>query len=132
MIMLLFQLSIVRKSPVIVKSLISHFSTMLLEAQNLRVKQVGPREKTVAITLKGLDQVSTREEVLKAVAGKVGPDEVTRVGPLRPYRQNMQAATITLAKGKADILIKSGHVKVGLSCCEVEKRVEVKRYPRMG
>jgi hypothetical protein len=99
----------------------------LLEGQNLKVSQVGPRTKTEVIHLRGLDQLATREEVAQAVEQAVGPDPNTVVGPLRPYWRSTQAVTVTMTSGNAEKLIAAGKLRVGPTACKAEKRVVVKR-----
>jgi hypothetical protein len=99
----------------------------LLEAQKLRVRQVGPRMKPEVLHLRGLDELASREEVASAVEKIVGPDDTTKVGPLRPHWHNTQVATLTLSKNNADKLIRAGHLRVGPSRCTLERRLEIKR-----
>jgi hypothetical protein len=102
----------------------------LLEAQKLKVRQVGPRTKPEVLHLRGLDELASREEVTKAIEQAVGPDDTTKVGALRPHWHNTQAATLTLSKDNADKLVGVGHLRVGPSRCPVERRLEVKRCSR--
>jgi hypothetical protein len=87
----------------------------LLASQNLTAKQVGPRERPEVIHLRGLDGLASREEVLEALESAVGQDTTTKVGPMRPHRQNTQAVTVTLLKAKAEELLKAGSIRVGPS-----------------
>jgi hypothetical protein len=51
----------------------------LLQAKNLKVKQVGPRERSEVVHLRGLDELATREEVKEAIEKIVGTDDNIKV-----------------------------------------------------
>ena len=98
----------------------------LLEEKNLKVSQVGPRVRKQVVHLRGLDDLATKEEVQLAIEQAVGADQTTMVGPLRPSRLNTQAVTVTLEATKADQLTKTGRLRVGPACCQVQNRLEVR------
>ena len=77
--------------------------------------------------LRGLDQLATKEEIQEAFGQVMGSDQDIRVGPLRPYRQNTQAVTVTLPRSKARQMVQQGQLRVGPTCCTIEKRLEIKK-----
>jgi hypothetical protein len=98
----------------------------LLQDKNMKVKQVGPRERPEVVHLRGLDELATREEVQQAIEQMVGADDTIKVGPMRPHYQNTQAVTVTIAGPKAEQLVRTGLIRVGPGCCSIEKRLVVR------
>lgn len=102
----------------------------LLEAQSLKVRQVGARVKTDVVHLRGLDELATREEVQQAIDKTLGADDNTKIGLLRPHGSNTQAVTVTLSRPKAEELVTAGCLRVGPARCPAVRRVEVKGCTR--
>lgn len=97
---------------------------------NMDVKaKTGKSEKTTAIHIRGIDAITTREEVIEGIieaAGSVNKNAI-RVGELRPNINNTQAITANLPYTEAEKIIKQDSLKIGLVKCSVEKRIQIRR-----
>lgn len=78
-----------------------------------------------AIHLKGLDEVTTEEEIRNAVYDTltVNP-EAFQVRSLRPAYGGKQNATLVLNEEQADNLIALGNIKIGWTRCKVRERIQ--------
>lgn len=87
----------------------------------------GERDKM--IHLKGLDSETNAEEIMEALHGstELKQKEKVVVMSVRPAVWGSQAATVKLEEGDAKRLILAGRVRIGLSMCRVEERIEVSR-----
>ena len=102
------------------KDAISKLPNIKARASTARRKGSGK----VSMNLKGMDAITTREEVMAAIADKVEVrrDEI-QIGELRPLYGSSQAVTVTMPVQPAEELIKKGGIRVGYNTCRVERRV---------
>lgn len=97
---------------------------------NLKVtKKTEKKEKLTVIHIRGLDAITTIEEVIEGIREEIGPvkKEDIKTSGLRPNINNTQAITVSLPSTLAEKLSKQGNLKIGLVKCRVEKRIEMRR-----
>lgn len=94
--------------------------------QGRKVRSVGGNlEKTIHI--RDIDAVTTRNEI-EAALGKTGmirSGVKPRVGPLRPTTNGNQVVTVILNGEDAKNLLEVGKLRLGLTLCRMEERIEV-------
>jgi hypothetical protein len=88
--------------------------------------------KDVTIHLRGLDSMTTKEEVKESViaTGLIKRKERLLVKALRPAYGESQTATITAIEEDARRIIKEGTVRVGLSLCAAQERLDLEKCYR--
>ncbi|CAH1384896.1 unnamed protein product, partial [Tenebrio molitor] len=88
--------------------------------------------KDVTIHLRGLDSMTTKEEVKESViaTGLIKRKERLMVKALRPAYGESQTATITAIEEDARRIIKEGTVRVGLSLCAAQERLDLEKCYR--
>lgn len=83
------------------------------------------------VFIRGLDAVSTKEEVAEAIQNVIKePSGMVEIGDLRPAARNTKVVNINLNIKDARELLKQGTIKIGISRCWIEKRHEIKRCRR--
>ena len=69
----------------------------------------------MSLHVKGMDAITTREEVIQAISAASGlKREEVRVGELRPFYGSSQAATVTLPEAAAEKILSGGGGSRGL------------------
>lgn len=81
--------------------------------------------------IKGLDEVTTREEVAAAISKEISAGiDTFEVRPLRPAFGNKQNCTVIVSAAAADKLIEKRKIKLGWTVCRIVERVEDNRCYR--
>lgn len=95
----------------------------------LKAKAVGPVEitKTETFHVRGMDALTTVEEVQEAVKGITGSLDGVKIGGLRPAANNTQAVTIVVGRDDAHKMEEGASIKIGPVKCSVQKRIEVRQ-----
>jgi hypothetical protein len=98
-----------------------------IEEKAMEVKVVERTRHTV-LHVKGLDCLTTAEELVEALAkaGDCASTEVT-VTSLRPAYGETQKATVKMLVAPAGKIIRAGRVKIGWIYCKVDRRTETPR-----
>ncbi|XP_071052973.1 uncharacterized protein [Onthophagus taurus] len=97
-----------------------------MPGEKAQVRIVGEEKETLHI--RGMDASTDNMEIVEAIETTLGePNIDLYTSELRPMKSNTQAVTVTLDKKKADILLKTGRIKIGLTRCRIEKRIKLER-----
>lgn len=83
-------------------------------------------KKVTTLHVRGMDAITTLEEVRVAIETASSTKEV-EVKALRPMRNGNQAATVKVEEYKANRLINLGKIRIGLSICLIEERINATR-----
>ena len=112
------------------KDAVKEIQKILREDKAQMVSSRGLRDevKTKTILIKGMEVTTQKEDIKEAIEKKVGKmgDEY-KESALRPYAGSMMAMTVTMAKEKAEEMIESGKIRIGLARCFVEERIQILR-----
>ncbi|XP_018572068.1 uncharacterized protein LOC108911577 [Anoplophora glabripennis] len=78
------------------------------------------------IIIRGIDAVTTKEDVVSAVLNKleIEPQDC-KAGNLRPYFECNHSITVTIERSKTDKLLLAGEIKIGLNTCSVTEWIPV-------
>ena len=90
-----------------------------------RINKTAKGGDGVVIFVKGMDAVTTKDEVREALIEAGEMTSEPKIGELRPYYGSSQAVTVTLPGETAQKLLKKKELRVGYNWCRVTKRVEV-------
>ncbi|CAH1107111.1 unnamed protein product [Psylliodes chrysocephalus] len=102
----------------------------LREKTELKIRQIGKDEMEV-IHIRGMDLVTTAEEMQEAITNRLGEwNAENRIGNIRPLANNTIAATVSVRKEDADILLRNKFIKIGLVRGRMEKSLKVERCTR--
>lgn len=99
-------------------------------AERVTDTSVTVRNKRAIMHIKDMDNVTTREEIVEALTKECGGEADHEVTSLRPAYQNTQAATIKTSEACANLLEKTGKVRIGLVRCRIKRREETPRCSR--
>lgn len=89
-----------------------------------KARMAGEKKKTLHI--KGMDEITTEEEIILALQEVGISKDVVEVKNLRPMqRGSTRAATLIMAPAAAEKLLAVQTVRVGLASCIVRERLEV-------
>lgn len=86
-------------------------------------------EKMVTIHIRGMDEDTSKEEVIAALENEVSGlrEKYFKLSDLRPWSNNRQAVTLTLNETDAVKLLASRFIIIGFSRCYLEKRIPMER-----
>ena len=92
---------------------------------SMKEKKTAGGRDGVVIFLKGMDAVTTKDEVREALtkAGEITSEP--KIGEFRPYYESSLAVTVTLPEEATEKILKSRELRIGYNWCRVTKRVEV-------
>lgn len=79
--------------------------------------------------IKDLDAITTKAETEAALIDIVGSSDIV-VRSLRPAFGKTQIATVETTDKVAEILVKRGRVRIGMSQCRVRERIQLTRCYR--
>lgn len=94
--------------------------------QNSNIRISDRTSNRVSVIMRGLDCVTTVEEVQEKLREILGEENDFEVTPLRPIQRGNQVATIKLERSGADKLLNS-KIRIGLSVSYLEERVDVRK-----
>lgn len=95
----------------------------------VRVRTMGEFTNTETIHIRGIDGVTEKEELVKAMEGKLNCSLKNidhKLSALRPFTNGTKVVTLTINKKDAEMMTKKG-LWVGIAPCLVERRVKVRR-----
>lgn len=99
--------------------------------ENDNLKDVNIIEKKCDLLITGMDAVTTKEEVLKAIeeAGTLTEEEKTKLEIKHIYlnRSEEQVATVTTTRSVADKVTSIGYLKIGWTRCRIKEKFSVPR-----
>ena len=96
-----------------------------IEGIKTRTSAAG-RSKRKVIHVKGMDAITSKEEVLAAIVRETGAEkETVRVGEMRPFYGSSKAVTIVVPEKEAEKLVKKGRLRIEYNWCRVEMRVDL-------
>lgn len=78
-----------------------------------------------------MDAITTEAEVKSAIKDACGAKAI-QLTALRPLRNGGQAATIKVKETKARKLLELGRLRIGLTFCRLEERINVARCFHLG
>ncbi|KAJ8939106.1 hypothetical protein NQ314_011237 [Rhamnusium bicolor] len=82
----------------------------------------------MAITIKDMDELTTKEEVAEAIVKELGSEiEVGQIGEFRSCYGGNRAVTVHIPSDKAARLLETGRIKIGLNQCLIMERVSVQQ-----
>lgn len=97
-----------------------------MPGERMEVRKVG--DDTETLYIRGMDISTEKEEIKEAIERTLEETNIDiQTSELRPMRNNTQAITVTISKRKAETLLKKGPLKIGLTRCRVERKVNVDR-----
>ena len=103
-----------------IKTILSKIPNVKTRASPAGGRGVG----SISLHLKGMDAITTRDEVLAAIESETGAKrETVRMGEFRPFYGSSQAVTLTLPAEPAERLIKQRELRIGYNSCSVMRRV---------
>ena len=86
----------------------------------------GNKGRRTAIHIKGMDAITTREEIAAAVADEAGVDgELIRIGQTRPFYGSSTAVTAVIPEIGAKKILQKGRIRIAYNWCRVEARVAI-------
>ncbi|CAG9763645.1 unnamed protein product [Ceutorhynchus assimilis] len=100
---------------------------------NINTRMSGiPKSANETIYIRGMDSITTKEEVLQAIEGITGTlkDPNYRLSEIRPQQNGTQAITLTIDKELAEKLYATKYLRIGVVRCSMEKRHYVERCPK--
>ena len=107
------------------KDTMVNLKTMLTQMGETKIRlSEASKSKRTTVFLKGMDAVTTKDEVEAAVRAETGEGPI-KVGELRPYYGSCQAVTLTVTKEAAETLIKRKGMMVGYNWCRATERLHV-------
>lgn len=92
---------------------------------NIKTRLMGNKERLSTVYIRGMDELTTVEEVKEALAREVGAGEKFEVGNIRVNARNTRAVTVNLGTEAADRLIKAGRIRVGVVRYPIFRRINV-------
>uniref|UniRef100_A0A8D8SPT8 CCHC-type domain-containing protein n=1 Tax=Cacopsylla melanoneura TaxID=428564 RepID=A0A8D8SPT8_9HEMI len=86
-------------------------------------------QRKTTLIISGMDEVTTKEEILEAVNKKIGRDETGKLSIQSLYsnRSGEQVATIETPKNLAAEILETPNIKIGWSSCRVKEKVSIVR-----
>lgn len=116
-----------RKDPVALKE----FQSAMDKGDGVSMILTGSNVWTLSI--KGMDALTTKDEVIEAVAKECGgKGHILGASKLRPNARETQAITVSMTAEKAADVCRLQRIRVGLVNCSVERRLEVASCNRCG
>lgn len=96
-----------------------------------KVKIAGNRKEKL-VHIRDIDAVTTQDDIVTALqhTGVVTEKAALKVKSLRPTVAGNQIATVALAENDAAKILEIGRLRLGLTMCRIEERVEVERCYR--
>ncbi|KAI5731252.1 hypothetical protein M8J77_006996 [Diaphorina citri] len=99
--------------------------------ENCNMKDIHIVDKKCDLLITGMDAITTKEEILKAieVSGSLTEDDINKLEIKNIYanRSGEQVATISTVKEIADKVIPTGHLRIGWSRCRIKEKVSIPR-----
>ncbi|CAH0560588.1 unnamed protein product [Brassicogethes aeneus] len=94
----------------------------------VRAKRADKNRKVIHI--KGMDALTTEEEIMEALDDRAGEGKEIEITSLRPAYGNTKIATIRTREAISKILLETGKIYIGVSNCEMYLRKEIRRCYR--
>nr|XP_022910762.1 uncharacterized protein LOC111421805 [Onthophagus taurus] len=103
---------------------------IIKNSQDMKMKQLKDGD-TETIHIRGMDALVDKQEIEKAIKDIVGETKNNlKMGELRPMRDETRAITIRIEKKSAEVLLRQKNIKIALTRCELEKRIEMQKCYR--
>lgn len=101
-------------------------------SQNIKIRQAGQKTLNEIIYIRGIDALTSREEVVEALEAKLGnmKDTNYEIGELRPGLFDTQAVTIKAGNEVIEKLSREKALRIGMVLCSIEKHVKLNRCPK--
>ena len=100
-----------------------------IKKTDAKVKIFKNSKNSKTIHISNLNEITKKEEVEEAIQKVFGEETAKQVvvGNLRPAARGTQRVSIVTTSKVAMEMLKEGAIKIGLSHCRMEERVEIQR-----
>jgi hypothetical protein len=96
-------------------------------SDTIKVRKAGNKGSMKALHIRGMDALTEKDEVVKAIENKVGSleNKTYKLSELRPNANDTLAVTLVINEEEAQKIIKDRWLRVGIARCSVEERIRL-------
>ncbi|XP_066157688.1 uncharacterized protein [Euwallacea fornicatus] len=95
---------------------------------NAKVKTIGETQKRKTVYIRGIDALTRKEEIRKAIGEKIEKIEEIYISETRPTVNNTQTVTVSGPLGSIDKI--KGRIRIGFTRCNIETKIDINRCYR--